>query len=76
MLNYHKINSQPAETKTSKLEHFLSLGSHQSSVKVSPLLSFSYITMYSETRMVINEEKLPENSHNFAIPITNSLRIN
>lgn len=76
MLNYHKINSQPSETKTSKFEHYLSLGSHESSVKILPVLSFSYVIMYPQTRMVINEQKLPENGYNYVIPVTNSLRIN
>lgn len=46
MLKYHKILSQPSETKTAKFEHFLTLGSHQSSINLQPLLSFSYATLY------------------------------
>lgn len=55
MLKYHKILSQPSETKTAKFEHYLTLGSHQSCISIPPILSFSHVTLYPEARFIVNQ---------------------
>lgn len=74
MLKYHKISSQPCETKMQKIEHYLTLGSYQCEHKIDGIKSFSFVTMMPETRMTISNN-LSESETNYLIPISNTVRV-
>ena len=55
MLKYHKILGQPSLTTIGKFNHYLTLGSHNTVINLSPLLSFSLVALNPDARFNINK---------------------